>query len=351
MRSPGRMAAACGLACSLGLALPVPARAAGDPLWPRQWGPQQIGAAQAWTVSRGAGVRIGVVDTGVDPTHPDLQGKVDQLVNCVGGGCGPGGADDNGHGTHVAGIAAAVTDNTHVAGPAGSSNYGSLDALVVGATGPSGQVASYSSPTGDAKWGVVAPGGAHDGNPADDILSTWQGGGYAYVAGTSMAAPHVSGTVALLLAAGYTPSQAVSRILDTAAPVACGCHGRLDSAAALGPVTGQPSTSTSTSTTVVGPSVPMTAPVTMTAPVPTDAPGPPPAAQPASPPSPAPANLATIPTYPVPEPPPPLPAPPPASAGAPLRTGPIETPSAVLDGRGTPRGSSAPAVPPAPPRP
>ena len=50
----------------------------------------------------GSGVRIAVVDTGIDATHPDLRGRIAERADFT----GAGDADDVGHGTHVAGIAA-----------------------------------------------------------------------------------------------------------------------------------------------------------------------------------------------------------------------------------------------------
>jgi serine protease len=89
-----------------------------DPLFPHQWGLTQIRAPQAWARgARGKGVKIAIVDTGVDLGHPDLRAKLlagKDFVRAVDGlsgpGC-PGPQDENGHGTHVAGIAAAITGN------------------------------------------------------------------------------------------------------------------------------------------------------------------------------------------------------------------------------------------------
>jgi subtilisin family serine protease len=84
-----------------------------DPLFSAQWGLQQIKAPAAWSRGAlGAGATIAIVDTGVDLNHPDLTGNLLPGANFVGGeSCGGSAQDLNGHGTHVAGIAAALTNN------------------------------------------------------------------------------------------------------------------------------------------------------------------------------------------------------------------------------------------------
>ncbi|WP_285101676.1 S8 family serine peptidase [Promicromonospora sp. MEB111] len=96
--------------------------ATNDPLRDRQWGLDQINAEAAWPASTGEGVVVAVVDTGVDFDQPDLAGQL--LPGATFTGCadvrpcgegdfrGPDGTNDGDeHGTHVAGIVAAATDN------------------------------------------------------------------------------------------------------------------------------------------------------------------------------------------------------------------------------------------------
>lgn len=73
-------------------------------------GNQGINAFGGWDIERGNNsVIIAIVDTGVDYTHQDLAGKVIKGYDFVNGDYDP--IDDNGHGTHVAGIAGALTNN------------------------------------------------------------------------------------------------------------------------------------------------------------------------------------------------------------------------------------------------
>ena len=67
-------------------------------------------------------VDIAILDTGIDPDHPDL--NVYRNVSLVEGA--ESGDDDNGHGTHVAGIAAAKDNGEGVIGAAPGRDYGQL---------------------------------------------------------------------------------------------------------------------------------------------------------------------------------------------------------------------------------
>ncbi|MGB8650848.1 MAG: S8 family serine peptidase, partial [Mycobacteriales bacterium] len=121
--------------------------------------------------------------------------------------------------------------------------YGS-DALVVAATAPSGRLADYSQY--GAGVSVAAPGGQPDASghctQATCITSLYPDGQYAVAAGTSMAAPHVSGLAALLIAQqpSRTRQQVMDRITGTAQPLAGAGSGLIDVRAALGVVVPTP---------------------------------------------------------------------------------------------------------------
>ena len=86
-----------------------------DEYYSEQWGLPKIGANGAWDMTQGNGLVIAIIDTGVSPTHPDLAGHVLPGYNALQNNGNS--QDDQGHGTAMAGIAAALTNNsTGVAG-------------------------------------------------------------------------------------------------------------------------------------------------------------------------------------------------------------------------------------------
>ena len=102
-----------------------------DPAWTQLWGLQQISASAAWNTTTGSAAYVaGVIDTGIDYTHPDLAANVwtapspftviinGSNITCPAGShgfnaitlsCDP--MDDNNHGTHVSGTIAAIGNN------------------------------------------------------------------------------------------------------------------------------------------------------------------------------------------------------------------------------------------------
>lgn len=83
--------------------------AAGDPYRPLQRNLDLMDVAGAHLWSRGEGVRVAIIDTGVDTNHPDLAGRIVKQQNFVDGS--PSAARDR-HGTAVAGVIAAVENNS-----------------------------------------------------------------------------------------------------------------------------------------------------------------------------------------------------------------------------------------------
>src|SRR3989449_948458 len=90
----------------------------GDPLYPNQWALPQIGWDQVFGKVAPAGTAtVALLDTGVDAFHPDLAGQVVPGTSILDGSNGM--TDPSGHGTWLAGIIAAQTDNVPVEGIAG----------------------------------------------------------------------------------------------------------------------------------------------------------------------------------------------------------------------------------------
>jgi len=81
-----------------------------DELWPTQWSPVKTNAPAAWDLTAGSSeVAVAILDTGIDPAQQDLRGKLVPGYDYVNGDPDP--SDDNGHGTAVAGIVGADSNN------------------------------------------------------------------------------------------------------------------------------------------------------------------------------------------------------------------------------------------------
>ncbi len=276
-----------------------------------------IQAADAWgSCSQGQAVTIAVVDTGIDLDHSDLQANLASGKSFVDGVSSAN--DDYGHGTHVAGIVAAVANNGGVVGVAplatlmpvkvlDNQGSGSLYAvaqgiewatdhgadiinlslgsvsdsstledaveyaydegvLLVAAGGNCGSSTYYLSgcdyqnqplypgaydqvmavaatDSGDARAGFSNQGSYIEiAAPGSSIYSTYSGGGYTTMSGTSMATPHVAGLAALIWSqhSGWTNKQVRARIRATAEDLGASGwdqqfgYGRIDAAAAMG---------------------------------------------------------------------------------------------------------------------
>lgn len=92
-----------------------------EPIFPFQshaqtitWNVQRVQAPSAWSYSAGSGAKLLILDSGIESTHPDLSPAVVQSCESP-----PGtGLDGSGHGTSVAGVAAAVNNDIQIVGVA-----------------------------------------------------------------------------------------------------------------------------------------------------------------------------------------------------------------------------------------
>jgi len=230
-----------------------------DPYVGLQQGFQQLDVVDAHALSRGEGVRIAIIDTGVDTRHPDLEGVIVESRNFVDSDAEQFRRDR--HGTEVAGIIAAVPNNRQgivgvapgarlyvykacwqlrAEADAASCNSFTLARALTAAIDAGVQLVNLSlagpadpllhalleagkrrgilfvaaAPGNGAEAGLlghggviaVANGGAQEQPgtplraPGREILTLLPGGHYDFASGVSMATAHVTGTAALLLA-------------------------------------------------------------------------------------------------------------------------------------------------------
>lgn len=230
---------------------PVGGATYADPLLPSQEAMRQLNAVTAHQESTGAGIRIGVIDSGIDQAHPDLARGVIDLRDFVRRGQ-PAAAEA--HGTAIAGLIGAdgnnasgivgVAPDAELVGlracwqpPGGAGRCSSfslaralnfailndmnvlnmslggrpdplLAELIENAIGKGIIIVAAWGEADEASFpasmpGVIAASRRRYGGipaPYTDVISTAPGGRYRFFSGSSVAAAHVSGVVALLLA-------------------------------------------------------------------------------------------------------------------------------------------------------
>jgi len=149
-----------------------------DPGFVKQWGMVKVEAAQAWEVTAGSpSVNIAILDTGIDLDHPDLANKIMSNANF---GSSPTVDDIHGHGTHVAGIAAAMTNNgIGVAGVGCNSTLMNVKVLGDNGSGTYSSVASgiiWAADNGAEVINMSLGGSAASSTLEDAINYAWSNG-------------------------------------------------------------------------------------------------------------------------------------------------------------------------------
>lgn len=155
-----------------------------DPRFGEQWGLTKARFPGAWNDELGTGAKIAIVDSGVDQNHPDI-GKIAAQRDFVEGDLLAD--DDNGHGTQVAGIAAALTNNGE--GVAGACPE--CDLLVAKVVGPKGETTDSKIVAG-IDWSVE--------NGADVVNLSLSGPGDSSVLKTAVNNASASGAVVVAAA-------------------------------------------------------------------------------------------------------------------------------------------------------
>ena len=144
--------------------------------------PEGWDAAGLGTFPATGGVKIGIIDTGIDQMHPELSGKAVDCATAIGGPLTSGQCpDDNMHGTHVAGTIGAKANNaTGVAGVAFNSTFSICKALHsaagVGLTSDIANCINWTHERG-AKVISMSLGGGNSTTLHQAVQNAWKGGG------------------------------------------------------------------------------------------------------------------------------------------------------------------------------
>src|SRR5215207_1976184 len=142
------------LAADVDSVVTVAATAALDAYYPTSWGLRNIFTAEAWELSEGADVTVGVVDTGVQADHEDLAGQVIGGYDFIARDSVA--QDGNGHGTHVAGTIAALANNDKgIIGVAPAAKVVPLRALDDSGSGYMSDIAAAFDYAGDQGLRIV----------------------------------------------------------------------------------------------------------------------------------------------------------------------------------------------------
>ncbi len=152
------------------------------------WGVDRIDAELVWngtedgcdvtpTRNAGAGAKVAIIDTGIDEDHPDLQDNIADGINYVVGSPFDGKFDDNwdddnGHGTHCAGIVAAIDNGIGVIGVAPNASLYAVKVLSSSGRGWTSDVIA------GIEW-TIDPDGDTGTSDRMDVISMSLGGGYS----------------------------------------------------------------------------------------------------------------------------------------------------------------------------
>ena len=167
----------------------------------------QINVEQSWhtNTTMGAGVTVAVVDTGIDLDHPDLNGNIKSGTTILIGSTSLG-QDDNGHGTHVAGIIAAEINNMDDLASQAAGNPAWKGGTVGVAPQAKIMPVKVLSSGGSGSWADIAKGIDYAVNNGANIINMSLGGGFSQTIATAILNAY-SKAVLVISAAGNSNSE------------------------------------------------------------------------------------------------------------------------------------------------